>query len=89
MLGYCSEKLTRLQLAAATNLTEAPDGSWREGKVLPQSCLAQAVYFLLRQNDLATALDMLKAQARVHPEILSTYWLSPNFWLDPIRGWIA
>ena len=31
-------------------------------------------------------LEILRA---VHPESLSGYWLSPSFWLEPVRRWIG
>ena len=32
---------------------------------------------------------ILTKYREVHPEQIKALWLSPAFWLDPVRNWIA
>jgi hypothetical protein len=57
--------------------------------VLPDSCLPAQVVSLLRQNRGLEVADLVHGQTAAHPENLWGYWLSPKFWFDPVRSWIA
>lgn len=89
--GYLSERLLKLQLGVILELgaeAEAEAG-WRPAAVLPESCLPGAVYHAAHRGDGQAIRQILTENTQAHPEILVGYWLSPGFWLDPVRGWIG
>ncbi len=87
--GYASERVLRLQLAVAGKLPADEVGDWRPKGVLPESCLPGAVHQAVQLEARELLVDLLRQHTTAHPENLAGCWLSPGFWLDPIRGWIA
>ncbi len=86
--GGPTERLLRLRLAAAVG---AGDAAVETGEVTipwPDSCLPGLVCSE-RRRDSGRADALLENQCRLHPEDLRVNWLSPGFWLGPVRGWIA
>ncbi len=86
--GVITERLARLQLAAAVGVPGEEVDRWTEGVPWPDSCLPGLVCGDRRGGG-DTTVAALEAQARLHPEDLRVNWLSPGFWLGPVRGWIA
>ncbi|MCP4572436.1 MAG: hypothetical protein GY838_08820 [bacterium] len=85
--GGPTERLVRLALAAAAGAANfeqaaASTAPW------PDSCLPGLVWAARRRDDPA-AIDLLADQRRLHPEDVRLNWLTPGFWLGPVRGWIA
>lgn len=84
--GFVSERILRLQLAAALKLGGTDE---LPSCVMPDSCLPGAIYLALQKGDSQAVAALLEASTGAHPDGLSGFWLSPGFWLDPIRNWIA
>jgi tetratricopeptide (TPR) repeat protein len=83
-----TERLVRLRFAAAAGV---PDADRRDDEPVapwPDSCLPGLVC-AERRRHAAGADARLDAQRRLHPEDLRVNWLTPRFWLGPVRGWIA
>jgi tetratricopeptide (TPR) repeat protein len=83
--GAVSEKVVRLQVLAAAGAGVDPD--WTPVPVLPDSFLPGRAAL-----DIAAGRDASEAAARhlaIHPEDLTALWMLPDFWLQPVRGWIA
>lgn len=87
--GYGTERVLKLELAAGANLADNPEPGWQPSTVLPESCLPGAVVHALQQGDPALLPGLLQRYTEGHPELLVGHWLSPGFWLEPVRGWIA
>jgi len=87
--GIQSERLARLQTAAAAGAPDLPDAGWYSPKVVPDSCLAQLVYFEVGRGKPELAIAAVENVLRIHPDCLTARWLQPEFWLGPIRSWIA
>ncbi len=87
--GWQSERLAKLITAAAAGNPGLADSSWTPPEVVPESCFAQEVYFEIRRGQPERALASVQAQLRIHPDYLTARWLLPEFWLGPIRSWIA
>lgn len=90
--GCATERVLKLQLAAAAESSDPADPgekTWPPAEVLPESCLPGAVVQALRQGDATLLPGLLERCAAPHPEMLAGHWLSPGFWLDPVRGWVA
>ncbi len=87
--GMGTERLLRLQVAAAMNLDAAPDEDPSQQGVLPDSCLPGLVFTALRRQQTRRAEQLLEPYRRIHPEFLAGHWLSVEFWLAPVRGWLA
>jgi len=83
--GLGTEKTLRLQVQAAVG-AEVP-ASWKPDPVVPESCLAGQTA-LLAAND-ADVAEPAARHLQVHPESLTGLWLLPDFWFQPVRGWIA
>lgn len=87
--GFGTEPVVRFQTAAAVRAPgHVPEG-WRPETLIPESCLASAVYFGVVTGDREIADNLLEVYRTVHPEQIRVLWLSPSFWLDPVRNWIA
>ena len=86
--GGESERLLRLRAGAACNL-EGDAAAWRPQPVLPEACLPAAVQLHLTRGEAETALGLLAAQARLHPDDPAVCWLAPGFWFEPVRSWIG
>jgi tetratricopeptide (TPR) repeat protein len=86
--GYDTEQVARLLTAAALK-SPSSNATWRPVAVLPDSCLPSALQqgYRLGLNDEPDAL--VSKYLAVHPERIRALWLSPTFWLDPVRSWIA
>ncbi len=87
--GLRSERLTRLQTAAAAGDPTIVPGDWIPPESIADSCLAQLVYFEIGKGQPEKASAIVDGCLRLHPECLGARWLSPEFWLGPIRSWIA
>ncbi len=87
--GIQSERLVRLQTAAAASDPDLPEVGWQPPKVVPDSCLAQLVYFDVGRGKPERAVAAVESTLRIHPDCLTARWLKPEFWLGPIRTWIA
>jgi tetratricopeptide (TPR) repeat protein len=91
--GYGTERLLRLKVAAelGRDLPAAHETA-REldhEAVLPDSCLPPMVFAAHRRQQSERAHSLLLPYRSAHPEFLVGHWLSPDFWLEPVRGWIA
>lgn len=87
--GVISERLVRLQTAAAAGSPANVKEGWTPPQVIPDSCLAQHVFFELGKKRPESAVCMVENTLRIHPEFMGAKWLSPEFWLGPVRSWIA
>ncbi len=87
--GLKSERLIRLQIAAAAGKPELVPEGWTPPGIVPDSCLAQLVFFELGKGNQKKAMSIVEDMLRVHPDCLQAKWLSPEFWLGPVRSWIA
>lgn len=87
--GLLTEPIVKLQTEAAAADPGAVPSGWQPLAVLPTSCLPAAVHFAVNNDDGATAAGLVRALRRVHPECLAGFWLDADFWLAPVRGWIA
>ncbi len=77
--GLVTERVVGLMLQAAARGDCAPE-EWQPPMVHADSHLPSL---------LAGGAEGLGIWRAVHPEWLVVHWLSPGFWLDPIRGWIG
>ncbi len=89
-----TERVSKLMLQAAARQGMEGGGpgigkDWDPPSVIPESCFPSAVFLQFGRQKEKRARELLGKQRAVHPEILTSYWLSPNFWLDPIRTWIG
>lgn len=90
--GLATEKLLRLQTASTAGVPPEMLGSaqaWQPAGVLPDSCLAHLYYLDLRRGQPERAVSMVEEHLRLHPENLHMRWLLPEFWLGPVRAWLA
>ena len=86
--GLGTERVLRLHVAAAMNL-EGREEEQPLPPVLPDSCLPGLVFTALRRQRKEEAARLLEPYRLLHPEFLPGYWLSIDFWLAPVRGWLA
>lgn len=84
--GHRTERVLRLLLAATVNLDNS--GPVEEA-VLPDSCLPGHVMLMFQSGQGPKLAAVLEALTAPHPENLWGNWLSPGFWLEPVRGWIS
>ena len=87
--GYATEKVARLQVETASLAKEAVPEGWKPTVVLPDSCLPGIVYYGVDRDHGDRPASVLEKYNAVHPEQIRALWLSPAFWLDPVRNWIA
>jgi len=87
--GYDTEQVILLQVKAASRSRDVVPEGWAPPVVLPDSCLPAMVYFGVGRNDGGGSAALLEKISAVQPEQVRTMWLSPAFWLDPVRNWIA
>ncbi len=87
--GNKSERLARLQTAAAAGNPAQVGEEWNPPEIIPDSCLAQFVYFEIGKGRSRKATALVDDILRVHPDCLQARWLNPEFWLGPVRSWIA
>jgi len=87
--GFVTEPIIKLQTeAAAAAPGEVPSG-WQPQAVIPNSCLAPAVHFAVNSEQEPAASALAQAVRQAHPECLLGLWLDAEFWLAPVRSWIA
>lgn len=87
--GMADEETGRLLIAAAVdgdgdgaaNLVAAP--------VVPDSWLADLCRLYRRQGDAERAEALLTVRRKLRPERVRWCWLAADFWLQPVRGWLA
>ena len=87
--GFLTEPVVKLQLAAAAKSPEAVPEQWRTPTIQPEDCLPGLVYLEMDRKESADAQELLLKYRAVHPERNTSQWLTPSFWLDPVRNWIA
>ena len=87
--GFATEKVVRLQVEAASQVRDAAPNGWMPPAVLPDSCLPGVVHYQVGRDDGDGPAAILEKYRMVHPEQVRALWLSPAFWLDPVRSWIA
>ncbi len=87
--GINSERLVRLQTAAAAGNPNKVEPRWNPPQIIPDSCLAQRVYFEIGKGRSRRAVEIVEDVLRIHPDCLHAQWLRPDFWLGPVRSWIA
>jgi tetratricopeptide (TPR) repeat protein len=87
--GYDTEKVVRLQVEAANRSEEGVPEGWKPPAVRPDSCLPGIVYFGFGRNQDDGSGGEVAKHLDVHPEQITAMWLSPAFWLEPVRNWIA
>jgi len=84
-----TESLWRLQLRAAVGAKKQVERGSERTDVVPDSCLP-ALVALAHVNDKSEeAKTLVGRYRRMHPENLLGVWLEAEFWLAPIRHWIA
>ncbi|MBU8869710.1 MAG: hypothetical protein KOO60_02435 [Gemmatimonadales bacterium] len=86
---YLTERVLSLMMMAAEKGGREIGQDWDPPSLIPESCLPQAVFLYFGRKEEPKARKLLDRQRAVHPEDLTGYWLSPGFWLDPIRTWIG
>ncbi|HPF69750.1 MAG TPA: hypothetical protein PLQ13_03690 [Candidatus Krumholzibacteria bacterium] len=82
-----TEQLEILRTRAAGQMPKP--GAWQPAAVTPDALLRTAVPLRFARGDTDAAVAMLAAQGRLHPDDPAVCWLSPGFWLEPIRAWIG
>ncbi len=87
--GCVTEQVVRLQILAARGAGASVPREWIPPDVLPESCLAATLQYLVDRGEMAAGEPLVERHAKVHPEFLTGLWLSPAFWLEPVRNWIA
>ena len=87
--GFQTEPIVKLQIAAASLATEAVPEGWSSPAITPESCLPGLVFLAVEGKEGGEAANLLEKYQAVHPELITPQWLSPAFWLDPVRNWIA
>ena len=87
--GLVSERSLRIQIQAAAGAGKAVPDGWRPPGVVPDSCLPGAFHLALSTGHPAEARSLVRNHAALHPDSLLGVWLRPEFWLEPVRGWIA
>jgi tetratricopeptide (TPR) repeat protein len=87
--GFATEKLVKLQVVAASRAKTAVPEGWQPPPVLPDSCLPGLVHYGVGRDDGVRPKAVLEKYNEIHPEQIRATWLSPAFWLDPVRNWIA
>ncbi len=87
--GFDTEKVVKLQVEAASRVQDAVPDGWQPPTVLPDSCLPGIVHYGVYRDDGVRPAKVLEKYLEVHPEQIRATWLSPAFWLDPVRNWIA
>ncbi len=87
--GFVTEKVVRLQVEAAFLAHDAVPDGWKVPAILPDSCLPGIVHLGVHRDDGDGPAALLEKHSTVHPEQIRNFWLSPAFWLDPVRNWIA
>lgn len=87
--GFDTEPVVRLWAEAALGAPEAVPENWNPPGILPDSCLPPVVYHGHNGPPGAETTLLLEKYMNVHPEQIRALWLSPTFWLDPVRSWIA
>jgi len=86
---YQTEKVLRLQVEAAAMAPEAVPAGWTPPTVIPDSCLPGIVFCEVGSQGSEGAGALLEKYLAIHPEQVRARWLSPAFWLEPVRNWIA
>jgi len=89
--GYQTESVAMLMAEAAMNLADTDDlpTDWQSPRVLSAAQLIREVYLRHRRDEHAQIEAPLKIHRELHPADPVWTWLTPEFWLDPIRYWIA
>ena len=87
--GFTTEKVVKLQVEAASRAKAAVPDGWQPPPVLPDSCLSGVVHYGVGRDDGVRPAAVLEKYNEVHPDQIRAIWLSPAFWLDPVRNWIA
>jgi tetratricopeptide (TPR) repeat protein len=87
--GALTESLWHLQLQAGRVKDEVGAEMGATPTVIPDSCLASVVALLIAKSETEDAQAIIARYRRLHPEGLLGVWLDAEFWLAPIRNWIA
>jgi tetratricopeptide (TPR) repeat protein len=89
--GFRTEPVALLMADAAVNLagTDALSADWQPPQVLSGAQLIRNVYLGNRRQKRSEVERDLSLHRSLHPEALCWTWLTPEFWLSPIRYWIA
>ncbi|MCP4293211.1 MAG: tetratricopeptide repeat protein [bacterium] len=87
--GFHSERLFRLQIAAGRGAKVSVSKDLKPRDVIPDSCLAHWVYLEVKRGNSAEGHLLVENTLKIHPECLTARWLQPEFWLGPVRAWIA
>ncbi len=87
--GLVTEQIVKLQAEAAVTAGAEVADDWRLPTVVPTSCLAAAVHHAINGGHDQAAAELVARLRRPHPECLLAMWLDAEFWLAPVRSWIA
>lgn len=87
--GFDTEAVVRLMTEAALDASRSENGRWHPPTVLPDSCLPAMVFYGHRSGFRTEPIVLVEKFMAIHPEQIRALWLSPSFWLDPVRSWIA
>lgn len=87
--GFRTEQVARLRIESTPGVSGSLEKGCGPVEVLPESCLPGAAHCYVAADDHDGLVAMLDKYRIVHPEKIRALWLSPAFWLDPVRNWIA
>jgi tetratricopeptide (TPR) repeat protein len=87
--GFDTEPVVKLMTEAALGSDDPVPPGWRPPAVLPDSCLPAMAYLGHERGFRDEPTALVEKYLAVHPEQIRALWLSPSFWLDPVRSWIA
>jgi len=87
--GLADEETGRLMIAAALDGDAEAVAALVATPALPDSWLADLCRLYRRQGEAARAEAALSARRKLRPEQVRWCWLAADFWLRPVRGWLA
>ncbi len=89
--GHHTAPVAHLLSEAAVHLAGTPGlpDDWQPPEVVPASVLTLGVYLGHRQDRKDQVERRLELHHSLHPEDNRWSWLTPAFWLNPIRRWIG
>ena len=87
--SVADEETGRLLLAAAADGEAEAAAALVAAPVLPDSWLPALCRLYRRQGEAPRAEALLSARRKLRPEQVRWCWLAADFWLQPVRGWLA
>ncbi len=89
--GLATQQSVQLQCTAAEQLDgiSVVPADWAPPRVTPDVQLPRLVYSNTRHRNADDPRKQIEVRRMVHPTQLVWSWLSPGFWIDPVRDWIC